>query len=139
MKAKKRGKRPGLRARSKNARTNSPRLVLPPLMRFYSVEESTPDEGDLVLVQLRDATFRFGLVFKGRFCNYEPHDEEFVTMPHPERIAYWVKIHAPIPRSSTAKAEGETPKAEPPGCSPDGDNVVSIEQAARAAAEDENL
>jgi hypothetical protein len=130
--SKSRGKRPGLRARSKNARKASPKVKKvarreqflrehleafiaqsPWLMRFRDVQAGAPDEGQLVLVRLTDNTFRFGMVLKGRFANYEYHNEEFVTFAHPERITHWMRVHPPVP-FSTAKAEAQTPKAEFP-------------------------
>ena len=132
--SKKRGKRPGLRARSKNARTVKPRMrreksltvaaIYRPMV-FHTVESGAPEEGKLVLVRLRDNTYRFGMVFMGRFANYEYTNEEFVTFAHPERITHWMEVDPPVPL--TAKAEEQTPEAEhsPP----------SIMDAALAAGE----
>jgi hypothetical protein len=133
--SKSRGKRPGLRARSKNARKTKPRqetlVALKPYrpMAFHTVESGAPEEGQLVLVRLRDNTYRFGMVLLGRFANYEYHNEEFVSFAHPERITHWMQIDPPVP-FSTAKAEGETPKAEPPKFDDDEFPPMSEEEAA---------
>lgn len=125
--SKTRGKRPGLRARSKNARSTAkvakvtkvlaviqaaPRIDMDEReelytlralakvsMRFHGVEAGAPNEGQRVLVRLRDGTFRFGMVLAGRFANYEYHAEEFVTMAHPERITHWMVVIDPVPRA----------------------------------------
>jgi len=102
-----------LREESKNA------------MRFADVTAGAPDEGNLVLVRLSDGSFRFGMVLKGRFANYEYHAEEFVTFAHPDRITHWMKVVNPVPYSATAE-EPMTDYPEPPG--------ESIEMAAIAAA-----
>lgn len=154
----KRGKRPGLRARSKNARKKRPPKDLPraaklarrekflrehfeayiaanpQFMFFRDVSAGAPDEGQLVLVRLADNTFRFGMVLKGKFANYEYHAEEFVTFAHPDRITHWMRIHDPVP-FSPAKAEAQTPKAEPPACDeeefePMGDEEARAHEAA---------
>lgn len=115
MKAKKRGKRPGLRARSKNARAKKTRVQKldkrdkylrehfeayiaknPQLMYFRDATQLAPNEGNLVLVRLLDNTFRFGLVLKGKFANYEYHVGEFVTMANQERITHWMQIVPPV-------------------------------------------
>lgn len=142
----KRGKRPGLRARSKNARTTRKVVARPRLdvdereelyrlralakvaMFFQEVVAGTPDEGSLVLVRLTDGSFRFGMVLKGRFANYEYHNEEFVTFAHPDRITHWMEVVSPVPYSARAD-EPMTEYAEPPG--------ESIEQAAIAAASED--
>jgi hypothetical protein len=86
-------------------------------MVFHAVESGTPHEGNLVLVRLKDSTYRFGMVLNGRFANYEYHNEEFVTMAHPERITHWMRVIPPVPFA--AEVEGSPP---------------TIEQAAIAAA-----
>jgi len=104
----KRGKRPGLRARSKNARApkalnakERESVVVSALlaMHFRDVADGTPDEGNLVLVRLKDSTFRFGMVLMGRFANYEPNAGEFVTFAHSDRITHWMRIIPPVVRS----------------------------------------
>src|SRR3954468_18846567 len=102
--SKKRGKRPGLRARSKNVRTAKPRAkprakTVPitaleffgrASMSFYSISEGTPAEGKRVLVGLKDDTYRFGMVVSGRFAAYDHHAENYVTMAHADRITHWM-------------------------------------------------
>jgi hypothetical protein len=98
--------------------------VLPKYMQFHRVNDTAaPGDGCLLLVRLRDGTFRFGMVLKGRFANYEYHEAEYVTYAHPERITHFMVIDPPED-FSPAEAEAETPQAEPP----------SIEAAALAAA-----
>lgn len=107
----KRGKRPGLKARSKNARVANkvervrlaegafvPPLNLPKGMFFTEVSEGVPHENALVLVRLTDGTFRFGMVMLGRFAAFDHNTDEFVTMAHPERISHWLVVHDPVPR-----------------------------------------
>jgi hypothetical protein len=93
-------------------------------MFFREVEVGAPPEGALLLVRLTDGSFRFGMNLKGRFANYEFHNEEFVTFAWPERITHWMMIFSPVPYSATA--DEPTPDYAPPG--------ESIEQAAIAAA-----
>jgi hypothetical protein len=150
--SKSRGKRPGLRARSSNARKKrapkdfpaAAKLARrdkllhehfkayladnPQYMYFREVSAGAPDEGQLVLVRLSDNTFRFGMVLKGRFANYEYHNEEFVTFAHPDRITHWLRIDPPVP--FTAKAEAQTPKAEFPKFDDDEFPPMSEEEAA---------
>lgn len=97
------------------------------MMVFRPVAEFTPDEGQLLLVRLRDNTYRFGMVLKGKFANYEYHAEEFVTFAHPDRITHCMVVIPPVD-FSTAEAEAETPKAEPPEAA-----APSIVEAAMAA------
>lgn len=134
MKAKKRGKRPGLRARSKNARVEkkeraykmpkrlrtklegtlveakeslailNERLSVPK-MHFVEVSAGAPGEGWLVLVRLQDGTYRFGMVLNGQFANYAYHSGEFVTMPHAERITHWMEVIPPVPDEPVEKVE----------------------------------
>lgn len=135
-----------MRARSKNARTatiktkvESNEKILrehfeayiadnPQFMYFRDVAAGSPDEGKLVLVRLTDGSFRFGMVLKGRFANYEYHNEEFVTFAHPDRITHWMEVRSPVPYSAEAD-EPMTEYPEPPG--------ESIEQAAIAAAQED--
>jgi hypothetical protein len=99
----KRGKRPGLRARSKNARSeqkieSQAILRTPPGMFFTPVEQGVPHENALTLVRLRDGTFRFGMVMLGRFAAFDHNSDTFVTMAHPERISHWLVVHDPVAR-----------------------------------------
>src|SRR5512138_26956 len=128
-----RGKRPGLRARSKNARTlKAVAAAVPPphMMFFREVELGAPREGALLLVRLNDGTFRFGMNLRGRFANYEYHNEEFVTFAFPQRITHWMEVVSPIPfvgRGDDTSVDYVVP-------------FQSIERAAIAAAqEDVNL
>lgn len=131
--SKSRGKRPGLRARSKNSRSTKPLRVgtalhkqlakdfapgaswSRPAMYFYGIDEGTPAEGAMLLVRLRDNTYRYGMVLKGFFANYDHHREEYVTMAHPERITHWMQIMGPI-AFPMAKEEAQTPQAQAPKC-----------------------
>ena len=97
-------------------------------MHFRDVQNGAPDEGKLVLVRLQDGTFRFGMVLKGRFANYEYHNEEFVTFAWPERITHWMEVIPPV-ADFTAEAEAQTPKAELR------DRLSIVEAAFQAAGE----
>lgn len=133
--SKTRGKRPGLRARSKNARakvdpgervrfTATPPPA--PAMYFNQVGSAVPEEGSRVLVRLKDDTYRFGMVMSGRFAGYDHHGEHYVTMPHADRITHWMVIVPPVDLD-TAHAEAESPQAQE-------STPQTIEEAILAAA-----
>lgn len=123
--SKKRGKRPGLKARSKNARKAKVKakgetrvlavMQLPTArqaMCFYAVEEGPPADSALVLVRLKNGIYRYGMMLAGAFAAHDYHSEEFVTFPHPDWITHWMQIVSPVPHA--AKEEAETPQAEIP-------------------------
>lgn len=101
--SKKRGKRPGLRARSNNARTAKKSAAPPPWsqppMHFCEVECGAPPVGTRLLVRLRDGTYRHGMNLQGFFAVYDHHRDEYVTMAHPERITHWMEIVSPVPET----------------------------------------
>lgn len=84
-----------------------------PQMSFVPVGDDVPAEGNLVLVRLNDSTFRFGMVLRGQFANFEPNAGEFVTMAHADRITHWMRIIPPVVVPAV-EAETQTPKAEAP-------------------------
>jgi hypothetical protein len=135
---KRKNKRQGLR--SKNARAIKPKRRVPnpvmrvrddapttPTMQFREVASGAPPEGALLLVRLRDGTFRFGMCLNGRFANYEYHANEYVTFAHADRITHWMQVHSPAAQvdeehEAEFQAAGEAPAIE--------------ESAIAAAAED---
>lgn len=96
-------------------------------MFFREVEMGAPREGALLLVRLDDGSFRFGMNLKGRFANYEYHNEEFVTFAYPQRITHWMEVFSPV--AYVAAGDDTTPDYVVPG--------ITIEQAALAAATDD--
>jgi len=113
MKAK-RGKRPGLKARSKNARakvkkkqplTTGQKLAkiaeafapaLGPVMHFVSVNDGAPSEGVKVLVRLVDDSYLTGGVSGGFFTVFNEANNEWLQFAHPERITHWLEIIPPV-------------------------------------------
>jgi hypothetical protein len=84
---------------------------LPQGMHFVAVEDGSPEEGDLVLVRLKNDVYRYGMVVGGQFAAHDYHSDQFVTFAHPDWITHWLKIIPPV-ALSPAKAEAETAQPE---------------------------
>jgi hypothetical protein len=81
------------------------------LMYFVAVEDGTPEEGDLVLVRLKNDVYRYGMVLGGQFAAHDYHSDQFVTFANPDWITHWMKIVPPVD-FPTAKAEAATAQPE---------------------------
>jgi hypothetical protein len=81
------------------------------LMHFVAVEDGPPQEGDLVLVRLKNDVYRYGMVVGGQFSAHDYHSDQFVTFAHPDWITHWMKIIPPVD-FPTAKAEAQTAQPE---------------------------
>jgi hypothetical protein len=90
---------------------------------WRAASEFVPTEGSLLLVRLRDRSYRFGMVLRGTFAGYEHHAEEFVTFAHPDRITHCMVIVPP--KEEQPEEEAQTPQAE--------SAAPSIQEAALAA------
>lgn len=89
-------------------------------MHFCTLDhDGAPHEGAQLLVRLRDGSFRYGAVRAGRFCGWEHNTEEFVTMPHPERITHWMEIEDPVSRGTPATDMDEEAAFQSQGERPD--------------------